>query len=78
MSSNELIRRQILDSRGNPTLEVEVVTSENFLGVLLFLREHQQVFTTVELRDGGDKWMGKGVSKAVDNVNIIMIFLDLM
>jgi enolase len=62
--------RQILDSRGNPTIEVDVVTENGVLGRAAVpsgasTGEHE----AVELRDGGKAYMGKGVSKAVNNVN---------
>lgn len=62
--------RQIFDSRGNPTIEVEVVTENGFMGRAAVpsgasTGEHE----AVELRDGGSDYMGKGVSKAVENVN---------
>jgi enolase len=62
--------RQILDSRGNPTIEVDVVTENGVLGRAAVpsgasTGEHE----AVELRDGGKSYMGKGVSKAVNNVN---------
>ncbi len=63
--------RQILDSRGNPTIEVDVVTEAGFLGRAAVpsgasTGEHE----AVELRDGDKgKYLGKGVLKAVDNVN---------
>ncbi|WP_248722212.1 phosphopyruvate hydratase [Seonamhaeicola sp. ML3] len=62
--------RQILDSRGNPTVEVDVITENNVLGRAAVpsgasTGEHE----AVELRDGGDTYMGKGVLKAVGNVN---------
>ena len=62
--------RQILDSRGNPTIEVDVVTENGVLGRAAVpsgasTGEHE----AVELRDGGKAYMGKGVSKAVSNVN---------
>ncbi|SFW63074.1 enolase [Sinomicrobium oceani] len=65
--------RQILDSRGNPTVEVDVVTESGILGRAAVpsgasTGEHE----AVELRDGGSSYMGKGVSKAVDNVNNIL------
>ncbi|UKM65098.1 phosphopyruvate hydratase [Flavobacteriaceae bacterium GSB9] len=65
--------RQILDSRGNPTVEVDVVTENNILGRAAVpsgasTGEHE----AVELRDGGDTYMGKGVLKAVENVNTII------
>ncbi|WP_435137501.1 phosphopyruvate hydratase [Formosa sp. A9] len=65
--------RQILDSRGNPTVEVDVLTENGALGRAAVpsgasTGEHE----AVELRDGGDSYMGKGVSKAVENVNTII------
>ena len=62
--------RQILDSRGNPTSEVDVVTDNGILGRAAVpsgasTGEHE----AVELRDGGKAFMGKGVLKAVENVN---------
>jgi enolase len=67
----ELIHaRQILDSRGNPTVEVEVVLESGAVGRAAVpsgasTGEHE----AVELRDGGKPWMGKGVSEAVEHVN---------
>jgi enolase len=64
--------REILDSRGNPTLEVEVETDfGNFLASVpsgASKGEHE----AVELRDGGGRYFGKGVKKAVKNVNEII------
>lgn len=62
--------RQIFDSRGNPALEVDVTTENGTLGRFAVpsgasTGEHE----AVELRDGDESYMGKGVSKAVDNVN---------
>lgn len=62
--------RQILDSRGNPTVEVDVITENGTLGRAAVpsgasTGEHE----AVELRDGGKAYMGKGVFKAVENVN---------
>jgi enolase len=62
--------RQILDSRGNPTLEVEVALESGAGGRAAVpsgasTGEHE----AVELRDGGDLWLGKGVSRAVEHVN---------
>ncbi|RZK01414.1 MAG: phosphopyruvate hydratase, partial [Flavobacterium sp.] len=63
--------RQILDSRGNPTIEVDVITENGVLGRAAVpsgasTGEHE----AVELRDGGKAYMGKGVLKAVENVNL--------
>ncbi len=65
--------RQILDSRGNPTVEVDVYTENGFMGRAAVpsgasTGEHE----AVELRDGGDAFMGKGVRTAVQNVNSII------
>jgi len=62
--------RQIFDSRGNPTVEVDVMTENGVLGRAAVpsgasTGEHE----AVELRDGGKEFMGKGVLKAVENVN---------
>ena len=65
--------RQIFDSRGNPTVEVDVVTENGVLGRAAVpsgasTGEHE----AVELRDGGSDYMRKGVLKAVKNVNEII------
>ena len=62
--------REVLDSRGNPTVEVEVVLDTGAVGRAIVpsgasTGEHE----AVELRDGGDRYLGKGVLNAVDNVN---------
>jgi enolase len=62
--------RQILDSRGNPTVEVDVLTENGTLGrAAVPSGASTGEYEAVELRDGGDDWMGKGVSQAVANVN---------
>jgi enolase len=62
--------REVLDSRGNPTVEVEVVTESGALGrALVPSGASTGTHEAVELRDGGDRFLGKGVSKAVRNVN---------
>lgn len=62
--------RQILDSRGNPTVEVEVTLASGAAGrALVPSGASTGKFEAVELRDGGDTWMGKGVLTAVGNVN---------
>jgi len=62
--------RQIFDSRGNPTVEVDVLTEKGSLGRAAVpsgasTGQHE----AIELRDGGKKYMGKGVMNAVENVN---------
>jgi len=61
--------RQILDSRGNPTVEVDVITDGGFYGrAAVPSGASTGAFEAVELRDGGDQWMGKGVIKALANI----------
>ena len=62
---------EVLDSRGNPTVQVEVVTEGGFSGLALVPSGASTgSFEAVELRDGDkDRYMGKGVTKAVENVN---------
>ena len=58
--------RQVLDSRGNPTVEVEVVLDSGARGLAIVPSGASTgEFEAVELRDGGDLWGGKGVTKAV-------------
>src|SRR3954452_3710168 len=62
--------RQILDSRGNPTVEVDVRLGSGVLGrAAVPSGASTGEFEATELRDDGDAWAGKGVSKAVENVN---------
>ncbi len=62
--------REILDSRGNPTVEVEVALESGIVGrAAVPSGASTGTFEAVELRDGGDRYMGKGVLKAVENVN---------
>src|SRR3954466_12006016 len=68
---SEIFARQILDSRGNPTVEVDVLTDEGILGrAAVPSGASTGVHEAVELRDGDKKrYGGKGVLKAVNNVN---------
>jgi enolase 1/2/3 len=62
--------RQILDSRGNPTVEVDVELDSGAFGrAAVPSGASTGKFEAVELRDGGERWLGKGVTQAVDNVN---------
>ena len=65
---------EVLDSRGNPTVQVEVVTEGGFSGVAMVPSGASTgSFEAVELRDGDkSRYLGKGVQKAVDNVNNII------
>ncbi len=71
MSDIEAVHaRQILDSRGNPTVEVEIALRSGATGrALVPSGASTGEFEATELRDGGDAWLGKGVTKAVGNVN---------
>jgi len=62
--------RQVLDSRGNPTVEVEVVLESGASGrAMVPSGASTGMFEAVELRDGGERWHGKGVGTAVANVD---------
>jgi enolase len=62
--------RQILDSRGNPTVEADVILASGATGrAAVPSGASTGEFEAVELRNGGDAWGGKGVTKAVNNVN---------
>ncbi len=71
---SEIHARQILDSRGNPTIEVEVFTDTGYIGrAAVPSGASTGVHEAVELRDGDkDYYLGKGVLKAVNNVNSIL------
>lgn len=65
--------RQIFDSRGNPTVEVDLTVSDGtFARAAVPSGASTGIYEALELRDGGSDYLGKGVSKAVDNVNSII------
>jgi enolase len=69
----DVLAREILDSRGNPTVEVEVVLEDGVMGrAAVPSGASTGTREAVELRDGGDRYLGKGVLDAVDNVNEII------
>ncbi len=69
----KIIARQIFDSRGNPTVEVDVLTDDNNLGrAAVPSGASTGENEAVELRDGGDSYMGKGVLMAVNNINTVI------
>jgi len=69
----DVVAREILDSRGNPTVEVEVYTDDGFVGrASVPSGASTGAFEAVELRDGSDRYLGRGVQDAVDNVNNII------
>ena len=66
----DIVGREILDSRGNPTVEVDVVLEDGSMGrAAVPSGASTGAHEAVELRDGGKRYLGKGVEKAVDSVN---------
>ncbi len=67
---DQILGREVLDSRGNPTVEVEVLLSSGAYGrAIVPSGASTGQFEAVELRDGGDRYLGKGVLTAVGHVN---------
>src|SRR5690606_32919952 len=66
----DIVGREILDSRGNPTVEVDVVLEDGSFGrAAVPSGASTGAHEAVELRDGGSRYLGKGVEKAVEAVN---------
>jgi len=73
MKIKDIIGREILDSRGNPTVEVDVILENGIIGrSSVPSGASTGVREAIELRDGGERFLGKGVLKAVNNVNTIL------
>ncbi|RCW45682.1 MULTISPECIES: phosphopyruvate hydratase [unclassified Halanaerobium] len=69
----DVYAREILDSRGNPTVEVDVVLEDGIMGrAAVPSGASTGAHEAVELRDGGERYLGKGVEDAVENVNSII------
>ena len=69
----EVVGREVLDSRGNPTVEVEVVLDSGATGrAIVPSGASTGEYEAVELRDGGSRYLGKGVLRAVENINNII------
>lgn len=64
--------REIIDSRGNPTVEVDILTANGSFTASVPSGASTGIYEAHELRDGGSRYMGKGVSKAVANVNTVL------
>lgn len=64
--------REIIDSRGNPTVEVDISTSQGTFTASVPSGASTGIYEACELRDGGSRYMGKGVLKAVANVNDVL------
>lgn len=71
-SIQSVYAREILDSRGNPTVEVEITTDDGLFRASVPSGASTGAYEAVELRDGGDRYLGKGVLKAVANVNDVL------
>lgn len=70
MKIKDIKGREVLDSRGNPTVEVDVILEDGTLGrAIVPSGASTGEREALELRDGGDRYLGKGVLKAVANVN---------
>ncbi len=72
MKITKIHAREILDSRGNPTIEVEVTTTDGTYRAAVPSGATTGVHEAHELRDGGKRYLGKGVQKAVKNVEKII------
>lgn len=70
---SQITARQILDSRGNPTVEADITLNDGSLGrAAVPSGASTGSKEALELRDGGQDWMGKGVAKAIANINDII------
>jgi enolase len=76
LTIEKVIGREILDSRGNPTVEAEVILKDGSMGrAAVPSGASTGAFEAVELRDGNkDRYLGNGVRKAVDNVNTLIAY----
>ena len=64
--------REIIDSRGNPTVEVDITTAQGTFTASVPSGASTGAYEAVELRDGGSRYLGKGVKGAVNNVNTVL------
>jgi enolase len=64
--------REIIDSRGNPTVEVDITTAKGTFTASVPSGASTGIYEAHELRDGGKRYMGKGVLTAVENVNTVL------
>ena len=69
---SKIIAREVLDSRGNPTIEVEVITNDGSKGrAIVPSGASTGIYEAIELRDGGNRFHGKGVLNALSSVESI-------
>ena len=64
--------REIIDSRGNPTVEVDITTAGGTFTASVPSGASTGIYEAHELRDGGSRFLGKGCMKAVENVNTVL------
>lgn len=70
---SKVFAREILDSRGNPTIEVDITTSKGLFRAAVPSGASTGIYEALELRDKDPKrFLGKGVLKAIENVNTII------
>eukprot|EP00445_Apocalathium_hangoei_P039059 CAMPEP_0203963632 /NCGR_PEP_ID=MMETSP0359-20131031/93535_1 /ASSEMBLY_ACC=CAM_ASM_000338 /TAXON_ID=268821 /ORGANISM="Scrippsiella Hangoei, Strain SHTV-5" /LENGTH=498 /DNA_ID=CAMNT_0050899573 /DNA_START=64 /DNA_END=1560 /DNA_ORIENTATION=+ len=67
-----ILGREVMDSRGNPTVEVELTTGYGTFSAIVPSGASTGIYEALELRDGGSRFKGKGVLKAVGNINRII------
>ena len=73
MNIDKVIAREVLDSRGNPTVEAEVHLDSGAVGrAIVPSGASTGTHEALELRDGGSRYLGKGVQQAVANVNDVL------
>ncbi|MEM4336633.1 MAG: phosphopyruvate hydratase [Candidatus Woesearchaeota archaeon] len=72
MIINKIKAREVIDSRGNPTIECEVLTTKGVFSAIVPSGASTGTHEALELRDGDDRFLGRGVLKAVRNVNTII------
>ncbi|MFC1801010.1 phosphopyruvate hydratase [Nanoarchaeota archaeon] len=72
MKIKKIWAREVLDSRGNPTLEVDVSVGDFLTRAMVPSGASTGIYESLELRDGGKRYLGKGVSQAVSNVNKVI------
>ncbi|XP_023331664.1 enolase [Eurytemora carolleeae] len=72
MPIKKIHARQIYDSRGNPTVEVDLTTEKGIFRAAVPSGASTGIYEALELRDKAETWLGKGVTKAVNNVNNII------
>merc|ERR1719433_95331 len=64
-----IVGREVMDSRGNPTVEATLTTGYGSFTAAVPSGASTGIYEALELRDGGERYKGKGVSKAVNNIN---------